>query len=571
MKNKQNRKRFTRQFFRGNGWNMAVALLQAVMIVGANLLLSWLMQQLIDVSTGVSTAFTLGQLVIIGGICVAIVAAGCGLAYISKPRFLFKAMTQYKNYVFSELSKKNISAFNDENTSLYISALSNDSNSIETDYLKNIFNLIDNGLFFLGGLVMMFYYSPALTLISIALAFLPVLSSILTGNRLATAEATVSKKNESFMSMLKDSLGGFSVIKSFQAEAAICRLFAQNVKAVEDAKRHKLKISVIIQMFSSIAGIIAQFGVFMVGAYMAVSGKGISGGVVIVFVQLMNYVLSPIRDVPQILASRKAANSLIDKLADALSSNVRDEGTPISKELTDGITIKDLSFGYDSQKEVLHSISTKFEAGKSYAIVGASGSGKSTLLNLLMAGYHSYSGSICYDGKELRDIGSASLYELISIIQQNVFVFNSSIRDNVTMFHEFEESAINRAMELSGLSELIQRRGADEPCGENGCNLSGGEKQRISIARSLLRKTTVLLMDEATASLDAKTAYRVISSILDLHGLTRIVVTHSLDEAVLKRYDKILTMKAGQIVESGTYDELIEKKGYFYSLYTVSQ
>ena len=139
------------------------------------------------------------------------------------------------------------------------------------------------------------------------------------------------------------------------------------------------------------------------------------------------------------------------------------------------------------------------------------------------------------------------------------------------MFHPFDDTAVDQALALSGLSEFIARRGSDALCGENGCNLSGGEKQRISIARSLLRKSPVLLMDEATAALDTQTAYRVVSSILDLKGLTRIVVTHSLDEKILGRYDQILTMKAGRIIESGTYEELMEKKGYFYSLYTISQ
>ena len=130
---------------------------------------------------------------------------------------------------------------------------------------------------------------------------------------------------------------------------------------------------------------------------------------------------------------------------------------------------------------------------------------------------------------------------------------------------------VSRALELSGLSQFIAHRGEDALCGENGCNLSGGEKQRISIARSLLRNSPVLLMDEATAALDAQTAFRVIGSILDLTGLTRIVVTHALDENILKRYDKILTMKAGRLIESGTFQELMEQKGYFYSLFTVSQ
>ena len=139
------------------------------------------------------------------------------------------------------------------------------------------------------------------------------------------------------------------------------------------------------------------------------------------------------------------------------------------------------------------------------------------------------------------------------------------------MFRDFPEEQIDEAIRLSGLSALIGEKGADYLCGENGSGLSGGEKQRISIARSLLKKSQVLLVDEATAALDAETAYHVSDAILNLKGVTGIVVTHSLEEGLLKQYDGIITLKNGSIVESGTFDELIAERGYFYSLFTVSQ
>ena len=190
------RKLFTRQFYRGNTWNLTLAVLDTLMTVVCNLVISWLMQQLIDVSGGKDTGFTLAQLGLIGLACILGIVVSCGLSYISKPRFLSRAMAQYKNFVFGEISKKSISAFSGENTSLYISALSNDANTIETDYLAKFFTLITQILLFLGAFVMMFWYSPLLTLISIALALLPVLASIFAGNRMAAAEAVVSQKNE---------------------------------------------------------------------------------------------------------------------------------------------------------------------------------------------------------------------------------------------------------------------------------------------------------------------------------------------------------------------------------------
>ena len=567
----RNIREYRRQFFRGNHFLLALAMVHTILLTATNLLISWLLQQIIDLTTGTDIGFTFRQIVLLAGLAIVLTLLTFGFAYISLPRFAAKAMGQYQNYVFGKLSQKSIAAFGRENTSVYISALSNDANTIENNYLSNIFRILNDVLLFLGALALMFYYSPLLTLVSIALSLLPLLASLMTGNRVAAAEARVSQRNESYMSTLKDSLVGFSVVKSFQAEAQMCRIFSENVAQVTEAKCARRKTALLVQMFSMVAGVIVQLGVFLIGAYLALAGYGISAGTVLVFIQLSNFIIAPIGEIPQYLAECKAAMALIRKLADALSQNVRQDGKAVPAQLREGIEVQELSFGYDESQPVLRNVNFRFEAGKSYAIVGASGSGKSTLLNLLMAAHSDYTGSVRYDGVEVRDISGQSLYALVSLIQQNVFVFNASIHDNITMFRDFPEAEVERAIALSGLSSLMEERGGDGLCGENGCGLSGGEKQRISIARSLLRKSSVLLVDEATAALDARTACQVSGAILALSGITRIVVTHTLDEALLKRYDCILTLRSGAIQESGTFDDLMARKGYFYSLFTVSQ
>jgi len=571
MKSRIDIRPYTRQFYRGNVFPLVLAVVRSALMVTSNLAVSWLLQQVLDLIAGEAVGFSLTQLMLLSGAFLAVAVAAYFFAYISTPRFTSRAIGQYKDFVFQQLSQKSISAFSGENTSVYISALSNDANTIETGYLQNIIMILDQALLFVGALVMMIWYSPQLTVVSIVLALLPVLASLAAGNRVAQAEEQVSNANERYMSSLKDSLVGFSVIKSFRAEARMCRIFAQQVKQVSDAKCRKDKWAIIVEALSTVAGAVLQIGVFLVGAYLVVSGSSISVGTVMIFVQLLNYVISPIATIPQYLAQCKAAKALITKVAGALAENVRQEGAVEKTELQNGITVRQLSFAYEPEKPVLQAMDFTFEAGKSYALVGASGSGKSTLLNLLMAAHQNYEGAICYDDTELRDIRSEALYEMISQVQQNVFIFNASIRDNITMFAPFPAEEVERAIALSGLSELIAQHGEDYLCGENGSGLSGGEKQRISIARSLLKRSQVLLVDEATAALDAQTAWQVSGAILGLKGMTRIVVTHSLEESLLRQYDGILTLKAGKLVEQGSFDALMEKKGYFYSLYTVSQ
>ena len=562
---------YTRQFYRGNGGLLALGVVHTILGTIGSLMIAWVLQQTIDLMSGTGTGRTLSQICLEILLATAVLLVAYGCAYWSKPRFLSRAMGQYRNYIFERLTQKGMAAFSKENTSLYSSALSNDANTIEKDYLGNLFALVDSLLLFSATLVMMFWYSPILTVVSIGISLLPIAASLLTGGKAVKAEKRVSDVQEAYMSTLQDSLMGFSVIKSFRAEKQMTRIFREKVQEVCKAKELRQKVSIVIELISMLSTILVQMGVFLVGAWLSVSGKGVTAGMVLAFVQLLNYILSPIGTVPGYIAGIRASRALIRKMAAALEENVQETGTSDKEKLDSSIVVRRLSFGYTPEKPILQDVSCTFEAGKSYAIVGASGSGKSTLLHLLTASYPDYVGSIDYDGVELREIRTESLYEMLSVIQQNVFVFNASIWDNITMFADFPAEEVERAIHLSGLSTLIEEKGADYCCGENGVNLSGGEKQRISIARSLLRNANVLLADEVTAALDAETAYQVSDAILNLQNMTRIVVTHALDGGLLQRYDRILTMKSGKIVESGTFRELMEQKGYFYSLYTVSQ
>lgn len=564
-------KKLKAQFMHNNHINFAGAVLATLLAAVINLILSWLLQQIIDAATGSNQVFNLFQLLIISiSLALALIAVLI-LNQKTNPRFVEKAMVQYKNMAFSEISKKSISSFASESTTVYLSALTNDATSIEKNYLSKIFSLIQQIVMFIGAFLMMLYYSPILTIAAVALSLFPVIGSLLTGNRLADMEKKVSEKNEGFLGSVKDMLTGFSVVKSFKVEKEMMKLFRERNEEAEAYKRKRKQVEILIQMIGAVTGIIAQFGVFLLGAYLALHSQAITAGVVIIFVQLMNFVINPIGEVPQILANRKAALALVDKLALSLSEQAEHNGICIDQKLKKGIELEHVSFGYDKDKTVLQDVSITLEAGKSYALVGGSGSGKSTLLNLLMGGYLNYRGEIRYDGQELKEINPDSLYDLMSIIQQNVFVFDSSIKNNITMFKEFEQDRIERAVKQAGLSTLIEQKGLNYDCGENGCGLSGGERQRISIARCLLKGSSVMLVDEATAALDAKTSVEITNSILEIEGLTRIIVTHRLEEAILRKYDKIFVLQNGRLAEQGTFEELMNEKGYFYSLYMVSQ
>ncbi len=563
-------KQLTAEFYKKNKIIFVIAVIASLCSGTVGIAFSWVIKTLLDTAAGTEGSMPFDKVLIVVAIILLLAITFAMMDYLSRPRFIKKAMLQYKNFAFEKLTQKNISSFKYENTALYISALTNDATSIEADYLGKKLLLITRAVSFFGALGVMIITSPILTLTAIVVMLIPVAVSLITASKLVSAEKNVSDKNADFVTSVSDCLSGFKVVKSFKAENEICKIFNEDNDNLEKEKFRKDRIKTLIGSLGNLAGALAQFGVFIVVTLLCIKGTGMTSGVVMMFVNLMNFLIQPVSELPALLASRKAALGLIEKLAEALEKNTESEEGKEQLSFEKSIKFDNVSFGYSDEKEVLHNINAEFEAGKAYAIVGGSGSGKSTLLNLLMASSNDYRGNIRFDGLEMKNIMPESLYDTVSMIQQDVFVFNSSVKNNVTMFKDFDKEEIDEAITRARLDGFVKEKGDDYLCGENGKGLSGGEKQRISIARTLLKKSKVLLADEATSALDADTAFQVSNDILNLTGILRIVITHSLDENLLNRYDEILVLKDGRIEEKGTFDDLISRKGYFYALYTVA-
>ena len=483
---------------------------------------------------------------------------------------LRRAAVQYKNAAFAALGRKSISAFAGESTGRYLALLTADAEKVQENYLNGTLWLLPQGFLLVGSMYMMLRLSPVLTLVTLLLGTVSLAGSMALAPELTRRERALSDENERFTGKLRDLLAGFAVLKSFKAETEAARVFAGANTALENARARRRWWAGVLGCAAQALSLVTQFGIFFIGAWLAITRGSVSAGTVVLFVNLSGSLLYSVQNAPQYLADRRAAKALAAKLAGVLAQNAARGGQPVEPMLRDGIELKDLSFGYEPGKPVLRHVTLKLEAGKKYALVGASGSGKSTLLHLLMGAWAGYTGSLTVDGRELRGIDPDSLYDLISMIDQNVFLFDDTLQNNITLFRDFPPETVQRAVAGAGLSGLVAARGGACRCGESGAGLSGGERQRVSIARALLRQTPVLLLDEATAALDNETALAVTESILQLDGLTRLVVTHRLDRALLEQYDGIFVLRGGRLLESGTFAELMEKRGYFHSLYTLS-
>lgn len=569
MKMNESRELKKQLFLNSKGW-LAVAIFTMVILSTYNIVISWLLQKIIDIAAG-NDKTPLRAILVVSVVSFMIFMVAYIIYRTARPRYIQKSMTQYKAYIFGKLLDKRISSMSKENSGKIISALTNDMRPIEDYYLDSILLMIDIGVGFLGALALMLYYSPILTLVSLLLSVLPIVMSVPSAKKLSEKEKSLSDKNENYVEIIKDILSGFVVIKSFRCEKEIEKRFMQDNEKIEDAKYERRYAEENVNVLSTAASVIMRLGVFIIGAWMAVTGTGITPGIVLVFLQLVNFVIYPIERVPKILANRKAALSIMEKLTDTISKENEVPDDTRCCTMKKQISVHDMTFGYDEGKAILQGVNVQFESGKKYAIVGGSGSGKTTLLNLMMGTYDNYKGSIKYDGVELNEISSDALFQVVSLVQQNIFVFNDTIYNNVTLYKPFSEKEVRTAMEQAGLLEFVNSRGLDYVCGENGNALSGGEKQRISIARALLRKTSVLFMDEATAALDERTANEIMNAILSIDDLTAIVVTHRLDEYVLKQYDEIIVLHHGKVAEHGIFEKLLEEKGFFHSLYKISK
>lgn len=560
------KKEFIRQFYKKNKLNLILSIISSILLGILMLAISIMLQVVIDIASN----GTINQLYKVGLLFIGLVVVGI-LVYLLNntviPCFVAKAIKQYKQYAFSLIVKQSNTEFKEKGQDQFVSSLTNDIVTIENEYIAKIPSLVFNIVIFIGALVLMFINNYILTIVGIVLSLLPFVLTLLFGPKIEKNEVKVAKSNEDFLHLNNDVLSGYSVIKSFKVESKIISLFNKSNEDLEKAKTKKNKLALDVEGIITIASIIAQFGVFFVGAYLCLTTSSFTAGSIVLFVQLMNYVVGPLGQIPQIIAKRSAAIPLINKMSEICKSNEKENETLAT--FNNNITFKNVTFKYD-EKIIIDNFSYTFEKNKSYAIVGPSGAGKSTIINLLMGLYKEYEGRINYDENEISILNQDSIYDVLSLIEQKVFMFDASLYNNITMYNEYSKDEIDDAINKANLVTLVNEKGIDYVCGQGGSNLSGGERQRISIARSLLKKSKLLLVDEATSALDNQTSLSISNEILALKDTTKIVITHRLDEVTLRKYDHILVLKDGKLVEDGSFDKLVNENGLFSSMYKIS-
>lgn len=470
--------------------------------------------------------------------------------------------------IFTKVLNKDIKDFALDNSGKYISILYNDIKIIEDSLLNNIFLVISSFISFIISLVFLFSISPAIVLFITVFGTLGFVIPNALSKKLVIERGNYSNNLEEITSVTKDLFSGFEVIKGFNIGEKVNTIFKKSSNTVETSKKKCSILESIIKGFSLSFSVTIYLGVLILGGYLMYKGE-ISVGTAIIIIQLSTHIVSPVKTSISLINQIKSVSLIADKIDELIYDSCEDIEKYQLPKFESKIEFKNLSFSYTPNRKTLSNINLTFEKNKKYAIVGESGCGKSTLIKLLMRYYKEYDGEILIDNKDLQEIITHDLYKNMSMIQQNVFMFDESIKENVKLFANYSDEEVLNICERSGLSNLIKSLpdGINSLVGENGNKLSGGEKQRIAIARSLINNTKILILDESTSALDNETAYNLENSLLNIDDLTLVVITHKLIKNILIRYDEIIVMKDGMIIEKGSFDELIKLKKYFYSLY----
>ena len=512
----------------------------------------------------------LTQAILIGAIVIFIYASLNFISLRLRNKLVRQIMSRYKNKVFKSILDRDYREFSKEKSGKFISILTENMKKIEQDYLHQYFNISKNISLMIFSLVAMFIGNWFLTLLVIIASIIPMMISGFIGQKSASLQNSSMIADQKYLAKVKDILAGFLVIKSFNVKEAIGKDYKNESEKLDEIYFIKGKFDVLSNVISQLSGMIVFLVAFGGGMYLVFGGHTTIGSVTAI-VQLVNFVVMPLNEIGMGMSKFREGQATLNSFE---VKDVIELQTGKTKEYFDDvISFSNVDFSYpNAEEKIFNNLSLQIKKGEKIAIVGMSGSGKSTLLNLLLRFYDVTSGYISIDNQDLQAISAESLYNLMTIVQQDVYIFDDTLKANITLNQFFTDEEIKQAVQQSGLESYVleNESGLQALCGENGSNLSGGQKQRLSIARALIRKTPILLLDEATSSLDNKVTTEIENSILEIQDLTVLVVTHKLNKSMLKKYNRILFMKNGVIVEDGSFDNLMDRKGEFYKLVELS-
>ncbi|MGE7950699.1 ABC transporter ATP-binding protein [Lysinibacillus xylanilyticus] len=480
--------------------------------------------------------------------------------------------TDMRREAFSHVQKLSFRYFDNNKTGHLVSRLTNDLMDIGELAHHGPEDMFIAAMTIVGTFGVMFYIDPTFTILIFLLVPIILMLTIIFGKLMSKAFRQMFGDIADFNARVENNVSGIRVVQAFTNEEHEIKRFKVNNERFRMTKLFSYKVMAWNEAISGILTKVLTLFTLFVGSYFVLKGH-LTNGEFIAFILLSGILLNPIYKINMFIESYPKGMAGFRRYIEFLETAPEIADRPEVKaidEIDGEITFKDVSFGYAENNRALHHINLKVRPGETVALVGPSGAGKSTICSLLPRFYEVNEGSIKIDGMDIRDFKLQSLRSHIGIVQQDVFLFDGTIRENIAYGDlNASEEDIWYAAQRAQLTDVIKAlpEGMDTLIGERGVKLSGGQKQRLSIARIFLKNPKILILDEATSALDTETEQAIQQALNELAvGRTTLVIAHRL--ATIKDADRIVVVSKKGIVEEGTHQQLMDRENAYYGLYT---
>lgn len=549
-------------------------------LVGAQLLIPWIIRQLIDrLTTQPLNAGTIDFITRISAIALIVFVARAVMQFIrsyAAHKAGWGVVSDARRLVYQHIQKLSLRFYEDKQTGQLMSRIINDTDLFERMIAHALPDVIVNGITLVGVTVILLSMNVNLTLLTLIPIPIIVLALIGYSKLVRPAFKTRQQSLGELNAVLNDSLSGIREVKAFAREEDALDKVDDKIQLVLTKNLRALKLMAIFNPIFDFAAGIGQLLVIYFGARMAITGS-LSIADLVAFFRYLDSFYTPVRNLGNSMEAVQESLAGFERIADILTVSPEiaspEEPHTFTEPIKGVVRFDNVCFYYNQGEEVLTDISLEIPAGSTVALVGPTGVGKTTLVSLIPRFYDVIDGKVSIDGVDVREIELDQLHQSVSMVLQDVFLFHGTVRENILFGKPgATEEEMIRAAEIANATEFIDHmpNGYDTLIGERGVKLSGGQKQRLSIARAVLKDSPILILDEATSSVDTETELLIQQALERLiKGRTTIIIAHRL--STVRNADRIVALEGTRIVEAGTHEELLVKKGLYHKLYTAQQ
>lgn len=442
--------------------------------------------------------------------------------------------------ITNQMIKRSPTEFSKKSEGYYTSWLTNDINQIEEYGFSMLYELLSNSINLCLALIGLLYIHWTLVVVTLVEVIIIIQLPKIFGKKMNESTVVIAMNNDSFVSKTTNLLSGFSTFFLFNNVSYLMTELKKEFNNLEEAKNNQTSFMAKVAIIGGMGNVIGQVSSYALTGYLALIGQ-VTIGMITTTASLSSNVFNTVGNLSQYMAAISSIEPLIDKINDYSESKNIEEVREIDlPPISFGIELKNLTFGYENQKPILKNINYTFELGKKYAISGDSGTGKSTILNLLIKNLTPSEGQITLNTYDIKGIKATNLLSHITYIEQNPYVFNGTIRDNINLGNNIKDQKIKDILKVVGLEEYSGQ--LDTIVTENGNNFSGGQKQRLALARGLVRDSQIILLDESTSNLDEKTATSIEEFVLNIPEKSVIMISHHLKKEIKNQLHGVLDL-----------------------------